>query len=269
MKTITAHVFAPQCQFHIKDDIDNPRYYDDLNAAQTPQNISSGIVGAGHVAAVFTSLECKITAFIQVLPALPGFKNFQWDRLGRATLICDSGRLLIVGSADDPTPSSTLEVRPGTYEILVGFMNLNYGPRAFGPAPETYHIYLARINNGDRLDASKAFVRGPVTKHPSEPQKPAPPLVARSKPNVAHETPRAAEPEPVELSDELKEVAYDFANEITDGKWAHVIYPNGRVRRDDDDDSLRIIDVFRARCPGYSDEQYSRALSHGFFESMW
>jgi hypothetical protein len=68
----------------------------------------------------------------------------------------------------------------------------------------------------------------------------------------------------VTVTRELADAAYDLAVEIHEGDWKHVkcldLKPAPACPE--------IIDALRKRCPGYSVEQYQRALADGLFASM-
>ena len=61
------------------------------------------------------------------------------------------------------------------------------------------------------------------------------------------------------MDDRLLSAAYDFALEMRGN-------PRWRDAMDRVGDTEGAAEL-RKRCPGYSDEQYSRALAKGFFES--
>jgi hypothetical protein len=61
----------------------------------------------------------------------------------------------------------------------------------------------------------------------------------------------------------LDEIAYSLAIEIHEGRWNHVEnihrYPVPRC--------VEIMDEFRRRCPGFSLDEYQRAIADGLFAS--
>jgi hypothetical protein len=65
------------------------------------------------------------------------------------------------------------------------------------------------------------------------------------------------------ITPELAEAAYKLAGEMHDGRWEHI------APRDKTPIMTReIIQVLRDRCPGYSVEQYHRALAKSLHASM-
>jgi hypothetical protein len=60
---------------------------------------------------------------------------------------------------------------------------------------------------------------------------------------------------------ELQAVAYQLADEIRDRKWDHVLGPKPAP------DCIEITTELARRCPGYTVEQYKRAIATGLFES--
>jgi hypothetical protein len=62
---------------------------------------------------------------------------------------------------------------------------------------------------------------------------------------------------------DLDDVAYDFAVEIREGKWAHVRCLDAKPAAA----CPEIIEELQTRCPGYSTERYQRAIADGLFAS--
>ena len=62
---------------------------------------------------------------------------------------------------------------------------------------------------------------------------------------------------------DLAKAAYTLADEIRDGKWNYVrgIHSEPVTR------CPEIIDELRRRAPGYSLEEYQKAIARGMFES--
>lgn len=65
------------------------------------------------------------------------------------------------------------------------------------------------------------------------------------------------------IANHLSQFGYDLAEEIRDGKWDHV----SDLKKKPAPACIELTDEFRRRCPGYSLEQYQRALSDGLFAS--
>jgi hypothetical protein len=66
------------------------------------------------------------------------------------------------------------------------------------------------------------------------------------------------------ITSELGNAAYKLAVEMRDGDWEHAAPRNKRPIL-----TPEIIEVLRKRCPGYSVEQYQRALADGLQASIW
>jgi hypothetical protein len=64
----------------------------------------------------------------------------------------------------------------------------------------------------------------------------------------------------------LDSEAYTLAEEVRDGKWDHVLrlVPNGQPAASED-----VISELQQRCPGYSKEQYQKAIAKGMRESLY
>jgi hypothetical protein len=63
--------------------------------------------------------------------------------------------------------------------------------------------------------------------------------------------------------DELAKAAYQLAEEIRDGHWDHI----NDLATKPAQDCQEIIAALSQRCPGYTQEQYKRAISTGLFVS--
>jgi hypothetical protein len=61
----------------------------------------------------------------------------------------------------------------------------------------------------------------------------------------------------------LMDAAYDFAVEIRDGKWDHVV----GIRSKPVPVCPEVVDELRRRCPGHSNLEYQRAIADGLFSS--
>lgn len=62
----------------------------------------------------------------------------------------------------------------------------------------------------------------------------------------------------------LSEAAYDLGIEIHEGKWNHI----ADIHKKPAPVCVEIVDELKRRCPGFTYEQYQRAVATGLFESM-
>jgi len=65
------------------------------------------------------------------------------------------------------------------------------------------------------------------------------------------------------LSERLAEAGYKLGLEVRDGLWDHISSPNERPATA----YVPLIAELRIRCPGYRDDEYSRAIADGLFNS--
>lgn len=65
------------------------------------------------------------------------------------------------------------------------------------------------------------------------------------------------------MAERLAEAGYKLALEVREGRWDHISDPNEKPPKA----YVPLIDELRRRCPGYRDEDYSRALADGLFNS--
>ncbi|WP_395737346.1 hypothetical protein [Prosthecobacter sp.] len=61
----------------------------------------------------------------------------------------------------------------------------------------------------------------------------------------------------------LEDAGYVLAEEIRDGRWKHVT----DLARKPAPACAELIDELRRRCPGFTAEEYQRALGDGLFAS--
>jgi hypothetical protein len=65
------------------------------------------------------------------------------------------------------------------------------------------------------------------------------------------------------VAERLAEAGYKLALEVRDGRWDHVSNPNEKPAAA----FVPLICELRKRCPGYREDEYSRAISDGLFNS--
>jgi hypothetical protein len=65
------------------------------------------------------------------------------------------------------------------------------------------------------------------------------------------------------VAERLAEAGYKLALEVRDGRWDHISNPNERPATA----YVPLINELRRRCPGYGEDEYSRAIADGLFNS--
>ena len=65
------------------------------------------------------------------------------------------------------------------------------------------------------------------------------------------------------LAERLAEAGYKLAVEVREGRWDHISSPNEKPATA----YPPLISELRRCCPGYRDDEYSRALADGMFNS--
>jgi hypothetical protein len=68
----------------------------------------------------------------------------------------------------------------------------------------------------------------------------------------------------MQMSSDIDAAAYDLCLEVRDHKWDRALSkaPNGQPAACNE-----VIEELRRRCPGYTKEQYQRAIAQGMFDS--
>jgi hypothetical protein len=65
------------------------------------------------------------------------------------------------------------------------------------------------------------------------------------------------------VTERLAEAGYKLALEVREGRWDHISSPNEKPAVA----YPPLIGELRLRCPGYRDDEYSRAIADGLFNS--
>lgn len=65
------------------------------------------------------------------------------------------------------------------------------------------------------------------------------------------------------VAEQLAEAGYKLALEVREGRWDDISDPNEKPATA----YVPLISELRRRCPGYRDDEYSRALADGLFNS--
>ena len=142
MAKIELTLFADYHQFYIQDD---DVRFGDLSEAWTDEASEKMLAVSNHGIGVGTARNSDVAVVLETCEEVPELEPSQWDRINRAVLECDTGRLVIAGCTDYFPDAFRLEVEPGTYDLTIGYRNLDVeSPNAF-EGDDSYHIFIARL----------------------------------------------------------------------------------------------------------------------------
>ena len=137
-KTLT--LFADYHQFYIQDD---DIEYGDLSDAWTAEATDRLMAVSDRVIGVGTVRDMEVPVHISIADQLPALVAAEWDRINRATLYCETGRLVVAGCTDYFPEAERIQVEPGTYDVLVAYKNLSSISEDGLEGDDSYHLFLA------------------------------------------------------------------------------------------------------------------------------
>lgn len=88
-----------------------------------------------------------MAVILETCDELPELAPDQWARINKTELECDTGRLVVAGCTDYFPDAFRMDVKPGTYDLLVGYRNLDVASPNATEGDDTYHIFIARQQN--------------------------------------------------------------------------------------------------------------------------
>jgi hypothetical protein len=144
MQAIELTIFADYHQFYLQDDDER---FGDLSGAWTPEATERLLAVAEHVVGIGTVRSMNVPVRIEVRSTLPSLDPTQWDKVNRASLECSTGRIVVAGSTDYFPDARRFSVNPGTYDVLVGYKNLEALSEDRLEGSDSYHIFLALKND--------------------------------------------------------------------------------------------------------------------------
>ncbi|MDO9319547.1 MAG: hypothetical protein Q7V56_15300 [Gammaproteobacteria bacterium] len=144
MQTIELSVFADYHQFYLQDDDER---FGNFSDAWTPGATERLLAVAEHVVGIGTVRNMEVAVRIEVGSQLPNLDPSQWDKVNRTSLVCDTGRIVVAGCTDYFPDARRLNVTPGTYDVLVGYKNLQSLSEDGLEGDDSYHIFLAPRND--------------------------------------------------------------------------------------------------------------------------
>ena len=137
-------IFADYHQFYIQDDDDR---FGDLSEAWTEEAVSRLLAVSDHVVGIGTVRNSDVAVVLETCEELPELAPDQWDRINKTALECGTGRLVVAGCTDYFPHAFRLEVEPGTYDLLVGYRNLDVAPSNALEGDDSYHLFIALRQN--------------------------------------------------------------------------------------------------------------------------
>ena len=144
MKTYQLELFADYFQFYFQDDNSD---YGDLSEAWTEDATKQLIAISDRVVGVGTVRDTEVQVYVKIDNQLPELDSSQWDKINRAEIYIETGRIVFAGCTDYFPDATRIEVTPGIYDVVIGYKDL-YSVSADGlEGNDSYHIYLARSSN--------------------------------------------------------------------------------------------------------------------------
>ena len=140
MQELSLMLFADYRQFYLQDD---DARFGDLSDAWTQEATEKLIAIADHAIGVGTARSVDVPVHVTVTSVLPELVGADWDRINRADLVCDSGRIVVAGCTDYFPDATRIHVAPGEYEVLVAYKNLASLSEDGLEGDDSYHVFLA------------------------------------------------------------------------------------------------------------------------------
>lgn len=140
MSKYELQIFADYHQFYIQDDDEE---FGDLSNAWTDEAVSSLLAVSDHVVGVGTVRSSDVSVILETCLQLPEFAPEDWDRINQTTLVCDTGRLVVAGCTDYFPDALRVEVGPGTYDVLIGYRNLDSVSDDGCEGDDCYFVFIA------------------------------------------------------------------------------------------------------------------------------
>jgi hypothetical protein len=141
MRNYELSLFADYYQFYFQDD--DPAF-GDLSEAWTDEAVDILLAVSDHVIGVGTVRNMDVPVHVSVQTVLPDLESPEWDRLNRASLRVDTGRIVFAGCTDYLPDAFRVEVEPGDYDVLVAYKNLEDVSEDGLEGRDSYHVFLAR-----------------------------------------------------------------------------------------------------------------------------
>ena len=139
MKTTKLDLFADYFQFYIQDD---DKEYGDLSDAWTQSTVDNLLAIADHTIGIGTVRNMDVPVYISFVDKLPELDLTEWDRVNQSSISCKTGRLVVAGCTDYFPDAKRFEVKPGNYEVIIGYKNLDKISDDGLDGEDSYHLFL-------------------------------------------------------------------------------------------------------------------------------
>ncbi|MEL7536986.1 MAG: hypothetical protein AAFM91_07910 [Pseudomonadota bacterium] len=141
MARIELTIFADYHQFYIQDDDDQ---FGDLSESWTDEATNRLLAVSDRVVGIGTARNSDVAVVLETSDELPELVPDQWDRINKTAIECATGRLVVAGCTDYFPDAFRLEVEPGTYDLLIGYRNLDADSPNALEGDDSYHLFIAR-----------------------------------------------------------------------------------------------------------------------------
>ncbi len=137
-------IFADYHQFYIQDDDDG---FGDLSDAWTEEAVGNLLAVSDHVVGIGTARNSDVLVTLETCAEMPELAPDEWDRINKATLVCGTGRLVVAGCTEYFPEAVRIEVEPGTYDLLIGYRNLEMVSSNDLDGDDSYHLFISRTKD--------------------------------------------------------------------------------------------------------------------------
>ena len=142
-------LFADYFQFYVQDDDEQ---YGDLSDAWTEEAVQRLLAVAEHAIGIGTVRNMDVPVFIEASDRLPVLEPTAWDRINETSIICDTGRLVVAGCTDYFPDAFRIYVKPGSYDVIVAYRNLDEIAEDGLDGEDCYYIFLAPSHTPTKSD---------------------------------------------------------------------------------------------------------------------
>lgn len=137
-------MFADYFQFYFQDDNAD---YGDLSEAWTESATEQLMALSERVVGVGTARNMDVRVYVTIDDQVPDLDSTEWDRVNRARLHVESGRVVFAGCTDYFPDAKRINVKPGLYDVAIGYKDLGSISEDGLDGDDSYHVYLARSSS--------------------------------------------------------------------------------------------------------------------------
>jgi hypothetical protein len=132
-------IFADYFQFYLQDD---DMRFGDLSNAWTDKAVERLLAVGPHVIGVGTARNMTVPVVVRTCEARPHIGDAGFERVNECTIQIDTGHLVIAGCTDYFPDAARIELRPGTYNALIGYIGLDTLSEDGLEGDDSYHVFL-------------------------------------------------------------------------------------------------------------------------------